>query len=160
MEARVEALEHQQSKNSRNSSKPPSGDGFGKRTKSLRPKQERPRGGQVDHPGTTLEWSETVDWGVEHAVQQCQGCGACLQNQPIERIMARQVHDLPPLRLEVSEHQVKVKCCPQCGLENQAEFPAEVRYPVQYGPALKGVMVYLMEGCNASQKGVIEGSLS
>jgi hypothetical protein len=55
LEARVEALENQLSKNSRNSSKPPSGDGFGKRTKSLRPKSERPRGGQPGHPGSHLE---------------------------------------------------------------------------------------------------------
>jgi len=35
LELRVEALENQWSKNSRNSSKPPSGDGFGKRNRSL-----------------------------------------------------------------------------------------------------------------------------
>ncbi|MCX5961798.1 MAG: DUF6444 domain-containing protein [Cyanobacteria bacterium] len=47
LEARVEALEHQISKDSHNSSKPPSGDGFGKRTKSLREPSERKSGGQV-----------------------------------------------------------------------------------------------------------------
>lgn len=146
LEARVEALEHQLGKNSRNSSKPPSGDGFGKRTRSLRQKSERRSGGQTDHPGTTLEWSEAVDWVVEHRVGQCQGCGASLEHEPVERIIARQVHDLPPLRLEVSEHQAQVQCCPVCGLENQAQFPPEVSHAVQYGSVLKGVMVYLMEG--------------
>ncbi|EDX82841.1 hypothetical protein S7335_19 [Synechococcus sp. PCC 7335] len=38
LEARMKALEDKQKKNSRNSSKPPSGDGFGKRTSSLRKK--------------------------------------------------------------------------------------------------------------------------
>lgn len=36
LEARIKALEDKQTKTSRNSSKPPSGDGFGKRTRSLR----------------------------------------------------------------------------------------------------------------------------
>ena len=36
LEARLSALENKQKKTSRNSSKPPSGDGFGRRTKSLR----------------------------------------------------------------------------------------------------------------------------
>lgn len=146
LETRVEAFENQLGKNSRNSSKPPSGDGFGKRTRSLRQKGERPSGGQTDHPGTTLEWSDEVDWVVEHGVEQCQSCGTSLVDEPVERIVARQVHDLPVLGLEVSEHQAQVKYCPVCSLENQGQFPPEVNHPVQYGCVLKGVMVYLMEG--------------
>jgi tetrahydromethanopterin S-methyltransferase subunit B len=53
LEARVEALENQLSKNSRNSSKPPSGDGFGKRTKSLRPKVNGRVGVNRDIPVVT-----------------------------------------------------------------------------------------------------------
>jgi transposase len=146
VEARVEALENQKHKTSCNSSKPPSGDGFGKRTRSLRSKSERPSGGQAEHPGTTLEWSEAVDWVVEHRVQQCQGCGTSLETEPVEGIIARQVHDLPPLQLEVSEHQAEVKCCLVCGMENHGRFPQAVCHWVQYGAVLKGVMVYLMEG--------------
>jgi transposase len=61
LEARIEGLENQHQKDSRNSSKPPFSDGFGKRTQSLRPKSERKSGGQKDHPGSTLEWREAVD---------------------------------------------------------------------------------------------------
>lgn len=146
LELRVEALENQKSKNSRNSSKPPSGDGFGKRTRSMRPKSERSSGGQAEHPGTTLEWSEAVDWVEEHPVEQCIGCGACLVDEPVKRLMIRQVHDLPPLQIEVTQHQAQVKGCPRCGLENQGRFPEAVCHPVLYGAVLKGVMVYLMEG--------------
>jgi transposase len=146
LEVRVETLENQQSKTSRNSSKPPSGDGFGKRTRSLRGKSERLSGGQPEHPGSTLEWSDAVDWIESHRVGSCQGCGAALESAPVERIIARQVYDLPPLELEVTEHQVEVKCCPVCGVENHGAFPEFVRDPVQYGPVLKGVIVYLMEG--------------
>ncbi|MBD1871549.1 transposase [Cyanobacteria bacterium FACHB-471] len=146
LEGRVEALENQKSKTSRNSSKPPSGGGFGKRTQSLWTKSERSSGGQAEHQGTILEWRDEVDWLMEHQVQQCRGCGACLEDELAERLIVRKVHDLPSLRLEVSEHQAEVKCCPSCGLENQGRFPPEVSHPVQYGAVLKGVIVYLMEG--------------
>jgi transposase len=111
LEGRVEVLENQHRKTSRNSSKPPSGDGFGKRTRSLRGKSERLSGGQPEHPGSTLEWKKVVDWVERHPVKQRQGCGASLEQAPVEGIIARQVHDLPPLVVEVTEHQVEVKSC-------------------------------------------------
>jgi transposase len=49
---RVEALENQKHTNSNNSSKPPSTDGFNKRTKNLRGKSNKKPGGQVGHKGT------------------------------------------------------------------------------------------------------------
>ncbi len=134
LEERVATLENQLSKNSRNSSKPPSGDGFGKHTRSLRSKSMRQSGGQAEHPGQTLAWCDDVDWLVEHRVDQCQGCGVRLDEVPVERVVARQVHALPALRLEVSEHQAEVKGCPLCGLEHQGRFPVAVSHEVQYGP--------------------------
>jgi len=146
LEARVETLENQKSKHSRKSSKPPSGDGFGKRTRSLRSKSERCSGGQAEHPGTTLEWSEAPDWVIEYPVERCFGCGAWLADEPVEGHIIRQVHDLPSLEIEITQHQAEVRCCPVCGLENRGRFPETVGEPVQYGSVLKGVMVYLMEG--------------
>ncbi|MEL7144079.1 MAG: DUF6444 domain-containing protein, partial [Cyanobacteria bacterium J06573_11] len=61
LEARLKSLEDKQKKTSRNSSKPPSGDGFGRRTKSLRKKSEHPSGGQLGHRGSTLAWQAQVD---------------------------------------------------------------------------------------------------
>ena len=146
LEARVNDLEGRLSKNSRNSSKPPSSDGFGKRTKSLRQKSDKPSGGQKGHRGQTLEWKEHPDTVEVHAVHECSGCGASLSEVPIEQVLSRQVFDIPPIELQVKEHQVEVKCCPQCGLSNHGSFPAEASSVVQYGPRLKSMMVYLMEG--------------
>ncbi len=146
LEGRLETLENQCQKDSHNSSKPPSGDGFGKRTKSLRPKSGRSSGGQKEHPGSTLEWSEAVDEVVVHQVMQCEGCGASLADEAVVNLDLRQVHDLPPVKLVVSEHQAEEKCCPHCGALNRAAFPPDVNSVVQYGSGVKGLMVYLMEG--------------
>jgi transposase len=146
LEAEVKELKGRLSKDSRNSSKPPSGDGFGKRTRSLRRKSDRPSGGQDGHPGQTLEWSRDPDGVERHPVGECSGCGASLATVPVEAVLARQVLDIPPLELVVTEHQVEVKGCPHCGQVNQGSFPPEANTVVQYGPRLKGMMVYLMEG--------------
>lgn len=146
LEARLEAVEGRLSKTSKNSSKPPSGDGLVKRTKSLRGKSDKPSGGQPDHPGQTLEWCDEVDEIIEHRLEACTGCGTSLVSVATETVYAGQVHDLPAIDLRVTEHRIEVKCCECCGLRNESQFPASVNTVVQYGPRLKGVMVYLMEG--------------
>lgn len=146
VETQVNELKGRLSKNSRNSSKPPSGDGFGKRTKSLRRKSDKPSGGQPGHPGHTLEWNSEPDFVDKHEVTECSGCGASLASVPLDEVLARQVFDIPPIEVLVTEHQVEVKCCPHCGQSNQGSFPIEASNVVQYGPRLKGMMVYLMDG--------------
>ena len=146
LEKRVQELEGITKKNSSNSSKPPAGDGFGKKTKSLRVKSERKTGGQPEHPGATLEWSSEVDEVIVHQVEQCNGCGASLAQEPVALVWARQVYDIPPIDLKISEHRAEVKNCPHCGVKNEADFPPEAQNVVQYGPRLKSMMVYLMEG--------------
>lgn len=145
LEARVEELEGRGKKKSHNSSKPPTSDGFGKKTKSLRGKSQNKSGGQPEHPGSTLEWSSEVDEIIVHEVKECKGCGADLQAEEVAEVFARQVKDVPPIELIVTEHQVEVKVCPHCQTKNQAEFPEIVTNVMQYGPRLKSMMMYLME---------------
>src|ERR1700722_11053550 len=54
LEARVLDLENRLAKNSSNSGKPPSSDGFNKKTKSLRSESNKKQGGQPGHLGKTL----------------------------------------------------------------------------------------------------------
>ncbi|NJL41086.1 MAG: IS66 family transposase, partial [Leptolyngbyaceae cyanobacterium SM1_4_3] len=138
-------LEDQANKDSRNSSKPPSGDGFKKRPQSLRTKSGRKSGGQAGHPGSTLEWVDVPDEIEQQVIETCQGCGASLEEMPIVEWQCAQVHDLVPIEMRVREHQVAVKQCECCGQRNQAAFPVGVTNRVQYGSRLRSLMVYLMD---------------
>ncbi len=128
---RVKELEDRLATNSHNSSKPPSSDAFNKQTKSLRQPSTKKSGGQPGHPGKTLLKVENPDHIIVHRVAQCLSCGTALGLLPAADYEARQVFDLPPLQLEVSEHRAEIKSCPGCGAANTAPFPQAVSKGVQ-----------------------------
>jgi len=131
-------------KNSQNSSKPPSSDGLKKpKPKSLRKPSGKKPGGQKGHPGARLQRVEKPDHTIIHPVANCQACGHSLKQSPISGHHSRQVIDLPPLKLEVTEHQVELKLCPDCGCQNEAAFPPEAKTSVQYGSRIQSLLVYL-----------------
>ena len=116
-------------KNSSNSSKPPSSDVFVKKTKSLRPSNSNNRvGGQIGHQGHTLKAVQAPDKIIEHNVKKCSCCGKDISILGTLKYESRQVFDIPPIKIEVTEHRAVIKTCPGCQTENKASI-ARRRWP-------------------------------
>ena len=147
---RVVALEEQQAKDSGNSSKPPSSDGYKKKplqpmTVSLRKKTGKKVGGQPGHAGTTLEQAVEPDQVVVHRPDCCPDCQASLVDAALapESLVRRQGFEMPVPKVVVTEHQTPSLLCPGCGKSCRAAFPDGATQPVQYGPNLLGFATYL-----------------
>src|SRR5437868_4414584 len=75
--ARIKHLEGQAAKDSHNSSKPPSSNGFKepvRKTASLRQKSGKQSGGQPGHPGSTLMMVAQPDQRILLTPEHCQQC--------------------------------------------------------------------------------------
>ena len=144
--ARIAELEARLSKDSHNSSKPPSSDGLAKKTQSLRRPSGKKAGGQAGHPGHTLERTHEPD-EILHCLLPDRGtCGATLSDCDAQIAERRQVFDVPVAHYHVVEHcTLPVRCT--CGREHVSTFPpAGVTEAVQYGPNVRALAVHLRQG--------------
>lgn len=143
---RIEQLEAQLGQNSRNSNWPSSRDKGRKkkRKQNLRRQSDKKTGGQPGHEGYTLKFSQEPDKIERHRPEVCLHCKQrFVAEQPAVERNQRQVIDLPPLQVEVTEHQVEQLVCCKCGQVSAGEFPEGVTQLVQYGPGVKSLAVYL-----------------
>jgi transposase len=144
LEAETAELKRRLAQNSRNSSRPPSSDGLAKpAVKSLRRPSGRKPGGQPGHGGGHLAQVAAPDEVVDHVPVVCGGCDESLDNAFAVGHRARQVFDLPEIRLSTVEHRVWTRRC-ECGYETTAVFPGAVTAPAQYGPRVRALGLYLV----------------
>ena len=146
-------LKQRLGQNSRNSSRPPSSDSpFAKPVpKSLRRKSGRRPGGQSGHPGSTLTLVDNPNERKRHEPGPCRGCGADLTDAQEVGMERRQVFDLPPMTVRVTEHQLIARRC-GCGTTTCGTAPQGVTAPVQYGPRVTAIILYLFVGQFLSKK--------
>jgi transposase len=128
LEARVEKLERELRKSSRNSSRPPSSDPPGSPARGKDP-SGRKRGAQDGHEGhgRPLLPAWAVDDVVEHRPARCR-CGHVFagDERTVGRPARHQVEELPPINVRVIEHRCERLRCPECGRRTRAELPAEL----------------------------------
>jgi transposase/uncharacterized coiled-coil protein SlyX len=142
---RIKHLEDRLSKDSHNSSLPPSSDRFSRprRTRSLRERSGKQAGGQPGHEGQSLPLVQTPDSIQVHALTHCPSCQQDLEQRPVLSVERRQVREVPVPRVVVTEHQAERKYCPRCGRVQVAAFPEGVSATVQYGPGVQALAVYV-----------------
>jgi transposase len=148
----IEQLKKRLSKNSRNSSKPPSSDGLSRPNKNnsvsekgkLKSKTTKKQsGGQKGHNGSNLGQTKP-DEVITKSVTSCGHCQSDLSNTKAQGYVRRQLHDLPEMpKLKVIEYCYEKKCCPNCQKYTTASFPEGINAPVQYGNNLKSYATYL-----------------
>ena len=134
--ARVEELERQAGRSSRNSSLPPSRDSPDARKARPGKRSDRRQGGQPGHPGRHREMVVDPDRLIEHWPKTCDGCGAAVgeadrvaDGEPVRHQVSEIV-----VRTEVTEHRrMRVRC--RCGRCTLAELPAGVPAGA-FGPAV------------------------
>jgi transposase len=148
LEAEVERLKTENAelrrrleKNSQNSHKPPSSDGY--RKKSVQPglpkREKQAPGGKPGHKGKTLRQVERPDKVQVHLPACCSSCGRTVSTEEKHIVVGkRQVFDLPEPKLEVIEHRLgQIECC---GQAQTGQYPAYVTARVQYGPGVRALV--------------------
>jgi transposase len=147
LRAEIAELKARLGQNSKNSSRPPSADSpFVKPAPvSLRTKTGRKPGRQPGRDGRTLRQVDNPDRVVTHTVAVCDGCGADLADAPVVGTARRQVFDIPPIEVTVTEHRLVSRRC-GCGRTHTPTGPVGVQAPVQYGPRAAAVITFLYVG--------------
>lgn len=145
-EARIAELEEQLHKNSHNSSKPPSTDGYEKPVpKSLRKKSGKKAGGQKNHKGHHMALDHPDR--VERIYPK--HCANCLHRENCAHL---KVHDsCYVVDVSIQKETVKYQMmeCNCNGFQEIAERPAGIKGTVTYGNRLKALV------CVLSTKGMV-----
>lgn len=134
-------------KNSSNSSKPSSTDGFKKVIHNNKKKTNKKAGAQEGHkynaPKLVKEPTKTVRL---KKVRKCE-CGGKIKYNG--RLIVRQLIDLLS-KYEVTEYQGEIGICEKCGKIHNPKFPKGINNKIQYGENTKGLALILTERGNVS----------
>lgn len=110
----VKKLRLRLDQDSQNSSKPPSLDPVWKRSSRKTSKKSTGRnpGGQKGHKESKLKKFEKVDRHEKHQLSECPHCRS--KDLRLNKVITRQVADIPEPRIEVTEHEIWKYSCRGC----------------------------------------------
>ena len=139
----IKRLQEQLNMNSKNSSKPPSSDGFNKpKIPNMRKPSEKKPGAQWGHNGNKgLEFPETPDEVRQHLPQNCLTCPD--REQCKSQVMQKRNEIDIEIRLIHRQHQTIGKQCPKTGDAMIGDFPKNITGNLQYGANLKALAIAL-----------------
>ncbi len=145
-------------KNSKNSSKPPSTDGFGKPDKGKgKGKKQTRKGEQSDSSKSPRQVRklypvEACKEFYEVVPEVCNGCGGSLSGRD-SQAHRHQVIELPPIIPTVFEYRLHQLTCDHCGESTRANLPAGVS-PLGYGERLSAIVAMLSGSYRQSHRQV------
>ena len=154
---RVEKLEHENialkerlDNNSSNSSQPPSQD-FKKKKQKKTESNPNKGGGVKGHKGhhRALLDKDVVDEIVGCKLPKFCTCGGKIMLK--EEPMRHQVHELPPMKLQVTEYRLEKGFCTCCGHNQIASLPKGVTWGIT-GPRLTSLMTHMVSRYKLSRR--------
>jgi len=138
-----ERLKHRLRKNSQNSSKPPSTNGFKKPIYNSRVKTGKKTGGQLGHKGHHLAFDTDVDEVIEQKPTSVCSCGGAIILD--EKPKRKQIIDIE-IKKVVREERVFTGRCVCCTKKYSGNFSTNSKAHVQYGENLRGMIGLLSLG--------------
>lgn len=138
----IAKIRGQLEKNSTNSSKPSSTDGFKKRIHSFREKTDREQGAQKGHEYHAPKLVDNPDKVVKLRKKRTCKCGGKIEYN--EKIIKRQLIDLLTKYYTI-EYQGQIGKCNKCGRIYRPQFPKNINNAVNYGNSVKGFSMILSD---------------
>ena len=126
---------------SRNSSQPPSRDFKADQTKKGR--RRKKAGAKAGHEKAERVWVANPNKVIEVYVDHCENCHVNLLDRVPERIIRRQVTELPEIKPVVIETKQYEMCCPYCGQMQRGKLPDGLEAGRQFGPRLEATVICL-----------------
>jgi transposase len=158
-QGRIEELEQKLNLNSRNSSKPPSSDGPEVPRKPKKEPNGRKPGGQPGHKGKTRALVPVESLSkppIAVIPEKCKHCAAPLKGRDPHPVRHQQI-EVPPIAVEITEHELHALTCGRCGKTTRAELPVGIS-PRLLGARLTA-MVVMLSGCFRMTKREVQALL-
>jgi hypothetical protein len=157
--ARIEELERRLRRDSHNSSTPPSQDPPGARERKRTRSPGRRQGGQPGHlgHGRSFQPIASVDELIDHWPESC-ACGhrfRAAERCPVGTSVRRQLAELPPITVRLTEHRLHRLRCPDCGRTTRAELPPGIPAGA-FGPRLEAAIATLSIRNRLSRRQLVE----